>query len=932
MSGQEKKRPEKQIEPDFPVTDPETVVRRNRSGKGEVIDLPLLRTKYSLPPVRSNLVSRAHLLARLSAGLERKCVLVSAPAGFGKTTLVRSWLSQCDCSIAWLALDESDNDPVRFLRYVIAALQAVLPDLDKMADDQPSSATAPALNRALAVLINEIAAFGVQDTPPLVIVLDDYHTIQTAAIHDELAFLLDHLPTHMHVVLITRADPPLPLSRLRARNQLCEIRMNDLRFTSAEAAAFLNQVMGLHLAAEDVQALEARTEGWVVGLQMAALALQSVGVPSSGQGASDFVQAFAGSNRYVLDYLMEEVVERQADDVQVFLMRTAVLDRLTGSLCDALRGEFSAEQPGQEMLERLERANLFIMPLDYQKEWYRYHSLFADLLRQRLRRNEPALALELHRRASRWHAQNGLIEEAIVHALKGEDMEQAALLIEQAAEAILMRSELVTLKTWFDALPQAVVRQRPLLCLYYAGVLLLTGEPQGRVQVYLETAGYGVADAAAHGATILRALLALWQGDVTQSVRLSQHALASLPEQSLFWRGIVAGNLGIAYLYNGVEPDRAEQMLEMAADLGERAGNVMGAVIALCNLAELRVAQGQLRAAQKLYDRALTLSVDHQGQRLPIGDMAVAGAAGLLLEWDELEEAERLLVSVLDPHSETLSIWAADGYLALARLKQSQGDREAAQEAIERARAVAASTSATELDDWIVAAAQTRLWIAQGGLDAAEDWASRRGLVDTPDGGYGSALYALYELEHLALVELRLAQDKPRDALDVLAALLDRARTLKRTDAMVKTLVLMTLAYQQLKKPDQALAALEEALASAQPGGYVRTFVDRGPRMAHMLRQALVQGIAVDYVQQLLAAFGLDPVASTRRQELVEPFSERELQVLRLLAASLSSVEIAAELYVSANTVRFHLKNIYAKLNVHSREDAVQRAKELGLL
>ena len=929
------------------------------------MDAPLLSTKYAIPPVRPELVPRTHLIARLSAGLERKCTLVSAPAGFGKTTLVSAWIHSVGGSteygvgsrqeqasdsplipysllptphFAWLSLDESDNDPVRFSRYVMAALQSALPGLDKAASNLAMAATAPSLTHALTVLINEIAVLGIEKTSHLVLVLDDYHTIKASAIHDGLAFLLDHLPANMHVALVTRADPPLPLSRLRARNQLLEIRVNDLRFTPVEAAAFLNQVMGLHLSVDDIQALEVRTEGWIVGLQMAALALQSTGMLPGGGGTAGFVQAFLDSNRYILEYLVEEVLECQPDHVQAFLLRTAILNRLTGPLCDAVRGEADAALSGQEMLEWLERANLFIVPLDNQSVWYRYHHLFADLLRQRLRRSEPALVPELHRRASQWYEQNGLIEQAIDHALIGEDMERAARLVERGAEAVMMRSELVTLLAWLEVLPKDLVRQRPLLCLYYAAALLLSGEPPAKIQTYLEIAATrSIPDSVTHGTVVLRALLALWQGDMTQSLTLGQQALASLPEQNLFWRGIVTGNLGIAYMANGRDLDLAGRMLEEAASLGERAGSVMGAVIALCNLAELRIARGQLWAAKRLYDRALDLAVDHRGHHLPIGGMAVIGTAGLLQEWNELQEAERLLVTAIDLTSEKLPIWAVDGYLVLARVKQSQGDGKAAQEAIEQARTVAASTGATELDDWIVAAAQACLWIAQGHLDAAAHWARGRGLLDRPvadavDTGRSSPFYSLYELEHLTLAELWIAQEDTRRALDVLAALLARSSALQRTDSVIKILILMALAHHQLKHPDQALAALAQALGPAQSGGYVRTFLDRGPRMASLLRQALAQGVAVDYVQRLLTAYGPGAAPPARSQTLVEPLSDRELQVLRLLAAYLSSTEIAEELYISANTVRFHLKNIYAKLNVHTRRDAVERAKELGLL
>jgi LuxR family maltose regulon positive regulatory protein len=897
------------------------------------MDAPLLRTKHAIPPVRPDLVPRPHLIAQLSVGLARKLILVSAPAGSGKTTLVSTWLAECRGRIAWLSLDESDNDPVRFLRYVIAALQSALPDLGKAVRDLSLSPSPPSLTHSLTVLINEIAALHSQDSAPLFLVLDDYHTIKANAIHDGLAFLLDHMPETVHLVLVTRADPPLPLSRLRARHQLLEIRMGDLRFVHAEAAAFLNQVMGLRLSVDEITALLERTEGWVVGLQMAALALQSTELQPKGQDTADFVQTFPDSDRYILDYLVEEVLEHQPDDVQTFLLRTAILDQLTGPLCDVVRGQGSGGQSGREMLEWLERANLFVVPLDSQRAWYRYHHLFASLLRQRLSRTEPALVPELHRRAGQWYERNGFVEEAIEHALSGDDLERAAHLLEQAAEPLLMRGELATLMTWLGALPDEIVRRHPLLCLYTAGALLLNGEPPSVVQEYLQIAArHGIADSVTHGTVALRALLALWQGDIDQSVNLGQQALASLPAGNAFWRGIVAGNLGIAYMVNSIDLDLASRTLEEATQLSEKAGNVMGAVIALCNLAEVRTVRAQLWAAKRLYDRALDLAVDDRGRRLPIGGMAAIGTASLLQEWNELDAAEGMLTTALDRASENLPIWAVDGYLALARLRQTQGDDQAAQDAIAEARAVAARTSATELDDWIVAATQARIWVAQDRLDAAEGWAKSRGLIERPDASRGSVPYSVYELEHLVLAELWIAQGDAGRALDLLRDLLSRSSALQRTDSVIKILILTARAHDELGHTDRALTALAQALAPARPSGYVRAFLDHGTPMLRLLRQSLAQGIAGDDAGRLLAAAGSVMAPPTVPQALVEPLSDRELQVLRLLATHLTGAEIGKELYISVNTVRFHLKNIYAKLSVHSRSDAVERARELGVL
>jgi len=892
---------------------------------------PLLQTKLYIPPPRSELVPRPRLIERLNTGLHRKLTLISAPAGFGKTTLLSEWVAASDRSVAWVSLDKGDNDPARFWAYAVAALQTVQVDIGQTALVTLCSPQPPTIEPMLMNLINEIAIL----PGHFVLVLDDYHLITSPEVHSALVYLLDHQPRNLHLVIATRADPPLSLSLLRGRGQLTELRQSELSFSVSEVASYVTQVMGLDLPPDDVAVLASRTEGWVTGLQMAALTVQG----RDTAGASAFLATLSGRHEHIVDYFADEVLDGQPESVRAFLLRTSILERLSGPLCDAVCGvqtEDTDWESGQQVLDLLREGNLFVVSLDDERRWYRYHHLFADLLRQRLLQSAPVLIPELHRRASQWYEQNGFVEEAIDHALRGDDLDRAALLIERTSEAILMRGELVTLKAWLEVIPQEVIRQRSLLCLYNAAFLLLNGETLTKILPYLQVAATkGIPDAVTPRTVALRALLALWQGHVAGSIELGQQALASLPEQDLFWRGIVTGNLGIAYLNNGANPDRAEQMLQQAANVGERAGNVIAAVIALCNLAKLRVVQGQLGAAKTLYDRALALTVDDRGHHLPIGGIAISGVARLLLEWDELEEAEWLLAASFDwtDKEMPIGIVAADSYLTLARVKASLGKAEAAQTAIEQARTVAAGTGATEFDDWAVAAAQAQLWIAQGQLDAAAEWARHRGLAgDTLDADHSGELYVLYELERLTLAELWMAQNEVSRALDLLAALLARSRALQRMDTAIKALVLIALAHHRLRHPGQALAAVVEALTLAQPGDYIRTFVDRGPPMAGLLCQALAQGVEVDYVQQLLAAFGPDKASPTKHQELVEPLSDRELQVLRLMAAHLSYAEIGEQLYISVNTVRFHTKNIYTKLGVHARQDAVERAKELRVL
>jgi LuxR family maltose regulon positive regulatory protein len=904
--------------------------------------IPLLKTKLYVPLTRPDRVPRPRLIERLEEGLRLGCklTLLSAPAGFGKTTLLAEWMAALERSpadepssqVCWLALDYDDNDPIRFLTYLIAALSLderighdVLSSLQAF---QSQSASVQAL---LAACINRIDAIDRR----IVLVLDDYHLITSSEVHEAVRYLLGHMPHNLHLVIATRADPPLYLARLRGRGQLTELRQADLSFSASEVAAFVRHVTGLELSPDDVAALAKRTEGWAAGLQMAALAAQG----KEAARLSAFLATFTGRHEHIVDYFADEVLGGQAESVRTFLLQTSILERLCGPLCDAVCGrrpEDAGRRDGQQLLERLQEANLFVVPLDDERRWYRYHHLFADLLRQRLLQSEAALIPELHRRASQWYDQNSFLEEAIDHALRGDDMDRAARLIERAGEAILMRGELATLATWLEALPHELVRVRPLLSLYYAGALLLSGEPPGVVREYLQIAATeGVANAVTHGALALRALLALWQGDIAASVALGEQVLGALPKVDPFWRGIVAGNLGIAYLVDGVELDRASRMLSEAVRAGERAGNLMGQVIALCNLAEVHIIQGQLGTAKNLYDRALALAVDDRGKHLPIAGMAVVGAATLFHEWNELDKAESLLAVAMERPSERLPIWAMDGFLALARLKHTQGDVRAARAALAEARAVADSTSATVLDDWMVAAAEAGLGIDQGDLEFAASWARSRGLFGGSDAVRSGLPYAIYELEELVLAELRIAQGEARLALDLLQPLLSSSSALHRTDGVIKILVLTALVHQQLGDLDASLTTLTQALAAARAGGYVRTFLDRGPPMYRLLRQALAQGIAVHNASRILDSVGegaspTSPYAEDKR--LVEPLSEREQQVLRLLSTHLTSAEIGDELYISVHTVRFHTKNIYAKLSVHSRSDAVDRARKLGLL
>jgi LuxR family maltose regulon positive regulatory protein len=933
----------------------------------------LLTTKLYTPSPRPDWVPRPRLIQRLDAGphLGHRLTLISAPAGFGKTSLLSEWVGahrDAPLRVAWVSLDEGDNDPVRFISYLVAALQTVVPDLGTYALEalQPQPFIPEAL---LTGLINQLNTFlDASRTDPgfcLILVLDDYHLIAAQSIHDAVAFLLEHLPAQMHVAIASRADPPLPIARLRGRGQLTELRQSDLCFTSQEALQFLRQATGLDLSPADVAALASRTEGWIAGLQMAAISMQQRDDPGG------FVQAFTGSNRYILDYLFEEVLKRQPQDIQAFLLQTSILDRLTGPLCDALldirhRGLddgadeirpptpttqsqiLGTQSPSQQVLEHLEATNLFIVPLDDQRQWYRYHRLFADLLRQRLELAPLEPAPVLHRRASAWYEGRGLISEAIAHALSAGDFERAAHLIEENAEATLMRSEVATLLTWLDRLPDEQILDHPSLCVYHAWALLWSGRPWEEVNSRLGNLAR-LEDAAGEELLVsakaepLRAFVAIWQGRISHAAELATRALEQLPEDDSFSRGIALLSLATTYYKEG-DIAAWTQMLDEVARTSREAGNFMIAVIVLCNLAERQRKHGELHRAMSTYQQALELASDDRGHRLPIAGEALVGMAEISREWNQLEKAIRSVQEGIELTLQWGEVAAMEGHMILARIRRALGDVDGAAAALEIARQLAAKFDATELDDIAVAWYQARLWIAQGNLEPARRWAEERQLerrIEQADAKEGDEFldYHLRKYELPVLARLHIAQDQPGDALALLEPLIQRNERQQRVDLLLECLVLKALALQEQGDILRALTSLERALSLGEPEGYARIFVDEGEPMARLLRHAASQGIMPEYASRLVAAFGAPDYPGSPRppvhappQPLIDPLSDREMEVLRLLSAGLSNPDIAQELYIATSTVRSHLKSIYSKLNVHKRWDAVQRAEELGLL
>jgi LuxR family maltose regulon positive regulatory protein len=883
------------------------------------VPAPILATKLYIPPSRRRVVLRPRLVERLNEGLAagNKLTLVSAPAGFGKTTLVGEWVAGCGRPVAWLSLDEADSDPSQFLTYLIAALQTVAPGIGEGVLTVLQSRQPPQPESALTALLNDLATI----PSDVVLVLDDYHVLDAKPVDDALAFLVEHLPPQVHLVIATREDPALPLARLRARGQLTELRAADLRFTPSEAGGFLNQAMDLDLSTEEVGALEARTEGWIAGLQLAAISLQGR------SDAAGFIESFAGSNRFVLDYLLEEVLQRQPDAVRAFLLRTSILERLCGELCDAMLLDASAS--GQETLEYLDRANLFIVPLDNERRWYRYHHLFAELLRQRLQQSTTSSAgdggmgvAQLHSRASRWYEDHCLDMEAFQHAAAANDIERAERLIKQEGMPLYSLPVVTTILNWLDSLPKTVLDARPWLWVRSATSALMAGRTTG-VEEKLQAAEEAMQNADLDDKTrdligqiaAVRATLALLQYQAEATIIQARRALEYLHPDNLPFRVRAIWTLGFAYKLQG---DRAAARQVYTEAIRQASGNIYYTILATTSLGQIQESENQLYQAAETYRRSLQL-LSEQGP--PNASEEYIGLARIFYEWNDLDTAEQYGQQSLQLARQYDRV--VDRFIIsevfLGRLKLAQRDvAGAAAMLAETEQSVRQNSFVHRMPE--VAAAQVLTLLRQGELAGA------------------AHLAQTHELP-LSQARVHLAQRDPSAALAVLEPY--RRRVVERAwaDEQLKTMILQALAFHALGERNEAVEVLDEALALAEPGGFIRIFVDEGAPMARLLVEALLRGVRPAYVRQLLAAFPVDdggraasPATRGAGSRLAEPLSSRELEVLPLIAEGLTNQEIAARLYLSLHTVKAHARTIYAKLGVSSRTQAVARGRALGFL
>jgi ATP/maltotriose-dependent transcriptional regulator MalT len=909
-----------------------------------------LATKFFVPVSPHTLIARPRLFSLLDKGRRRPLTLISAPAGFGKTTFLSAWAKAQPPGnplVAWVSLDEADNDPVRFWSYVLTALDRVQPGKYSGLVDYLQAEVRPSPHHVMTACLNRLW----EHPGNLILILDDYHLLTEEAVHTSLAAFIEHLPSQVCVILSTRADPALPLSRLRGRGQLLEVRADQLRATPEEASAFLREVLSIDLADKELEVVESRTEGWLVGLQLVGLSLQG---RVEGTAPNDFFEEVSGQQSYILDYLTEEVLRLQPPAIQHFLLYTSILDRLTASLCDAVLGQTGSQQ----VLETLQRANLFVVPMDSKRRWYRYHALFAEALRARLEQVDCQVARDLSLRASEWYARQGDIAGAVQYALSASDWERAADLIEPVAHTLIWRQgEQSTVRRWLERLPPELVRARPHLCFAWASALFVVVPPT-TLEPWLEAAKAGLTispslqdhtdEDEADGSSTLddrdhllgevlafQAFIMSFSGDGRANLAQCRHIAAHLPEEHLLARGWLAGAEAQIYRSLGEAVPATQKNLE-ASQLMQATGQASIAISVLSSAASLLIMRGKLHEAWQCCERAIDLSrLEGYLLAIEVGHVSQY-QMDILREWNQLEAAQELAQKVLQRDEPLL---LSMGLPALARVHLSRGELDGAAEILQRAERVSERMRNPYWHALHSITTHVRFWIASGELARAARWA------ESVQHGKRHPAPLVRELEDMALVRVLLAQHKTDEALLRLVLLLDSATKQERWGHVIELLVLQTLVYLERLEERTALTALTQAINLAGPEGYMRSFLDEGGAMAVLLSELRDQQRKqkpTTYLDALLAAFS--PALSKKdqaeypashvspSQPLLDPLSTRELEVLSLLARGASNQEIAEDLVVAVDTVKRHVSNILSKLGASNRTQAVMRARDLDLL
>lgn len=920
-------------------------MKKNKPPRGKKKQhAAFLTTKLYVPTPLPTLVSRPRLIIQLKEGKSCKLTLISAPAGFGKTTLVSDWIRQEKMPVAWFSIDKNDNDPVLFLTYIIASLQTLEPGIGKGALNMLQSPQPPPIESILINMINDIAKM----SKDFVLVLDDYHLVETKQIHKLIGTLLTHMPKEMHLIITTRSDPPLPMARLRSQHQLKEMRAADLCFTLQETSVFLNKKLNLGLSEDDVELLESRTEGWIAGLQLAALSLQGRKDPSG------FIRAFKVDNRYVVDYLAEEVLNRQNERVKTFLLQTAILDRLSGSLCDAV----TQQKGSQEMLVELEKANLFIFPLDSKRQWFRYHHLFSDLLQQQLHETQSALAPKLHRRACDWYSRNGWKDEAINHAIAAKDFNRARKLLEEISETIWDRGQQAKLLHWFEALPDEQINSSIPLCVFHARALNISGhlkEAETRLRTaesLLESAAEGrikVPSADTSGTymlgkvefqgriSVIRAYIATYQGDMLSVMKFARQAIESLHEEDLTWRAVAATTLGFVHAWSG-DGDlmSARYAFAEAKNVIEAAGNTYFYLFVSSCLAAIDSLQGRFNQAEETYLSLLKFAEENGMSHAGIVGSIHSSLGSILCEKNDLEAGISQIekgVKMAEQGQDIAII--ASSRLNLARGLFLKGDIEGAQKHVQQIERMASKYGIPPWITHVTSALKAEGWLASGNLEAVSRWIQESGLSVEDE------LTNRREAEHLVLARFLMMHDQLEEAEQLLTRMINCAQAGTRVYSLINMRLLKALTLFAKGDTTAALYELRCALYLGEPGGFIRSFIREGPPVAELLEKVLdeekgeqrVEKIEVSqkYIKKLLMEFKASKPIK-REFRLEETLSEREKEVLHLISVGLSNQEIAQKLFISLNTVRTHTKNINSKLNVHSRTQAIARAKELKLL